>query len=134
MYFFKLIKVHLLVSELYIYQNARCNDQKKKRPGPFRDFTQSRTVVSYRLFGTTYRPHLQGSSRPRRNPKIAQASKKYQRSERGACLHSLLQWVEIQLLTLKNFMADISLATVRSVHMVYLCVAYDSQNELRLFH
>ena len=23
--FFKLIKVHLLVSELYIYQNARCN-------------------------------------------------------------------------------------------------------------
>jgi hypothetical protein len=27
--FFKLIKVHLLVSELYIYQNARCNDKKK---------------------------------------------------------------------------------------------------------
>jgi len=26
--FFKLIKVHLLVSELYIYQNARCNDKK----------------------------------------------------------------------------------------------------------
>ena len=25
---FKLIKVHLLVSELYIYQNARCNDKK----------------------------------------------------------------------------------------------------------
>ena len=25
--FFKLIKVHLLVSELYIYQNARCNDE-----------------------------------------------------------------------------------------------------------
>ena len=25
--FFKLIKVHLLVSELYIYQNARCNDK-----------------------------------------------------------------------------------------------------------
>jgi len=24
--FFKLIKVRLLVSELYIYQNARCND------------------------------------------------------------------------------------------------------------
>ena len=29
MCFFKLIKVHLLVSELYIYQNARCNDKKK---------------------------------------------------------------------------------------------------------
>jgi len=28
--FFKLIKLHLLVSELYIYQNARCNDKKKK--------------------------------------------------------------------------------------------------------
>jgi hypothetical protein len=26
--FFKLIKVHLLVSELYIYQNARCNHKK----------------------------------------------------------------------------------------------------------
>ena len=26
--FFKLIKVHLLVSELYIYQNVRCNDNK----------------------------------------------------------------------------------------------------------
>ena len=26
--FFKLIKVHLLVSELYIYQNARCNVKK----------------------------------------------------------------------------------------------------------
>ena len=25
--FFKLIKVHLLVSELYIYQTARCNDK-----------------------------------------------------------------------------------------------------------
>ena len=25
--FFKLIKVHLLVSELYIHQNARCNDK-----------------------------------------------------------------------------------------------------------
>jgi hypothetical protein len=28
--FFKLIKVYLLVSELYIYQNARCNDKNKK--------------------------------------------------------------------------------------------------------
>ena len=28
--FFKLIKVHLLVSEIYIYQNAWCNDKKKK--------------------------------------------------------------------------------------------------------
>ena len=28
--FFELIKVHLLVSELYIYQNARCNDKKKE--------------------------------------------------------------------------------------------------------
>ena len=26
--FFKLIKVHLSVSELYIYQTARCNDEK----------------------------------------------------------------------------------------------------------
>ena len=26
--FFKLIKVHFLVSELYIYQNARCNHKK----------------------------------------------------------------------------------------------------------
>ena len=26
---FKLIKVYLLVSELYMYQNARCNDKKK---------------------------------------------------------------------------------------------------------
>ena len=25
---FKLINVHLLVSELYIYQNARCNNEK----------------------------------------------------------------------------------------------------------
>jgi len=29
MCFFKLIKVHLLVSELYIYQNARCNNKKR---------------------------------------------------------------------------------------------------------
>jgi len=27
--FFKLIKVRLLVSELYIYQNAWCKDKKK---------------------------------------------------------------------------------------------------------
>ena len=27
--FFKLINGHLLVSELYMYQNARCNDKKK---------------------------------------------------------------------------------------------------------
>jgi len=26
--FFKLIKVHLLVSELYIYQKARCTEKK----------------------------------------------------------------------------------------------------------
>jgi len=31
MCFFKLIKVHLLVSELSIYQNARCNDRKKEQ-------------------------------------------------------------------------------------------------------
>jgi len=31
---YKLIKVHLLVSELYMYQNARCND-KKKVPASF---------------------------------------------------------------------------------------------------
>ena len=30
--FFKLIKVHLLVSELYVYQNARCNNKKKYLP------------------------------------------------------------------------------------------------------
>jgi len=29
--FFKLIKVHLLVSELYIYQNARCKYKKKTK-------------------------------------------------------------------------------------------------------
>ena len=28
--FFKLIKVHLLVSELYTYQNTRCNNKKKR--------------------------------------------------------------------------------------------------------
>ena len=28
-FFFKLINVHLLVSELYIYQNIRCSDKKK---------------------------------------------------------------------------------------------------------
>ena len=28
--FFKLIKVHLLVSELYIHQNARCKYKKKE--------------------------------------------------------------------------------------------------------
>jgi hypothetical protein len=27
--FFKFTKVHLLVSELYIYQNARCNSNKR---------------------------------------------------------------------------------------------------------
>ena len=32
--FFKLIKVYLLVSKLYIYQNARCNN-KKRVPGIF---------------------------------------------------------------------------------------------------
>jgi len=26
--FFKLIKVHLFVSELYMYQTVRCNDKK----------------------------------------------------------------------------------------------------------
>ena len=30
--FFKLIKVHLLVSELYIYQNVRCNEKKTVLP------------------------------------------------------------------------------------------------------
>ena len=34
MCFFKLIKVHLLVSELYMHQNARCNDTKIKQPVP----------------------------------------------------------------------------------------------------
>jgi len=29
--FFKLIKVHLLVSELYIYQNARCSNKNSKK-------------------------------------------------------------------------------------------------------
>jgi len=29
--FFKLIKVHLLVSELYVYQNAPCKNKKKSR-------------------------------------------------------------------------------------------------------
>ena len=28
-FFFKLINVQLLVSEIYVYQNARCNDKKK---------------------------------------------------------------------------------------------------------
>jgi len=28
--FFKLIKVHLLVSELYVHQNAGCNDKIKQ--------------------------------------------------------------------------------------------------------
>ena len=37
--FFKLIKVHLLVSELYIYQNARCNDKEKTREMSFRGFS-----------------------------------------------------------------------------------------------
>jgi len=36
--FFKLIKVHLLVSELYIYQNVRCND--KNPPFLFKAFKQ----------------------------------------------------------------------------------------------
>jgi len=27
--FFKLIKLHLLVNELKVYQNARCKDKKK---------------------------------------------------------------------------------------------------------
>jgi len=31
-------------------------------------------------------------------------------------------------------MTDSSLENVRSVHTVYLCVAYGSQNEERLFH
>jgi len=31
MYFFKLIEVHFLVSEIYIYQNARCNNKKNKK-------------------------------------------------------------------------------------------------------
>jgi len=39
--FFKLIKVHLLVSELYIYQNVRCNDK----------------IISFNIiFRTTYMP------------------------------------------------------------------------------
>ena len=32
--FLKLIKVHLLARELYIYQNARCNNKKKTQPIP----------------------------------------------------------------------------------------------------
>jgi len=31
MCFFKLIKVYLLVSELYIYQNARCDYKKMQK-------------------------------------------------------------------------------------------------------
>ena len=30
--FFKLVQVHLLVSELYIHQNARCDDKKRLLP------------------------------------------------------------------------------------------------------
>jgi hypothetical protein len=29
--FFELIKVHLLLNELYIYQNERCNDRERER-------------------------------------------------------------------------------------------------------
>ena len=39
--FIKLIKVHLLVSELYIYQNARCNDKKKL---PFQSLRYTKTL------------------------------------------------------------------------------------------
>ena len=35
--FFKLIKVHLLVSELYIYQNARCNDKNLSTESAYRE-------------------------------------------------------------------------------------------------
>ena len=41
---FKLIKVHLLVSELYIYQNVRCNDKNYIR----------RTLVKWSHIKYTY--------------------------------------------------------------------------------
>lgn len=34
----------------------------------FCDIAQHRVVIMYRHFGTTYRPHLQGSRSPRRYP------------------------------------------------------------------
>ena len=43
--FFKIKKVHLLVSELYIYQNARCNN-KKNDIGPF-GLIQGREFVAH---------------------------------------------------------------------------------------
>ena len=42
--FFKLIKVHLLVSELYIYQNARCNDKKKHRLNVFENRAEGEDI------------------------------------------------------------------------------------------
>ena len=45
--FFKLIKVHLLVSELYIFQNARCNDKKNFKSNVFAQFYISKYFGIY---------------------------------------------------------------------------------------
>ena len=66
MCFLKLKKVHLLVNELYIYQNARCNDKKRKhlciRMWDRIPWNRGSAIANYRSFsrvgkcGQTLRP------------------------------------------------------------------------------
>ena len=50
--FFK-IKMHLLVSEFYIFQNARCNYKKMRSFDPHRGLLQVSPYSNYRQEGST---------------------------------------------------------------------------------
>ena len=60
--------IHFLaVSQRKMFRTNGLEKKKTQRSALFWDFMLRRMVVSYRLFGTTYRSSLQGSSNPRRN-------------------------------------------------------------------
>ena len=55
--FFKLIRGHLLVSELYIHQNVRCKDKKNK----YKDFNPCRLQCNQIIRShVEYKEHLSG--------------------------------------------------------------------------
>jgi len=54
MWFFKLIKVHFLVSELYIYQNALCDNEMKKYTYYQNTYTIVKTPKHYKPHTYTY--------------------------------------------------------------------------------
>jgi len=49
--FFKIKKVHLLASELYLYQNARCNNKKMRKELGLAKISALKILITYLLHG-----------------------------------------------------------------------------------